>query len=116
MTFDQWLDIATILFGAGGIASFLLSVKRAKSQNTLDLSTAWEKFAAPLMDRLTYLETRTHEQDKEISALNEKVTDQETEIEDLRGWAERLSRQVISHGDTPEPFIRRKSKPIHDDQ
>lgn len=115
MTFDRLLDIVAILFGAGGILTFFVNLERAKSQDTLDLSTAWQKFAAPLMDRLTYLETRTHQQDTEISALTEKVTDQETEIEDLRGWAERLSKQVIKHNDTPEPFIRRKSKPIHDD-
>lgn len=115
MTFDRLLDIIAILFGAGGILTFFVNLKRAKSQDTLDLSSAWQKFAAPLIDRLTYLETRTHLQDTEISALTEKVTDQETEIEDLRGWAERLSKQVIKHNDTPEPFIRRKSRPIHDD-
>jgi uncharacterized coiled-coil protein SlyX len=107
MDFDQWLDVITILFGAGGVASFLLSIKRSKSQNTLDLSSAWEKFAAPLMERVTYLETRTHEQDAEICALNEKVTDQETEIEDLRGWAERLVRQIIDLGGTPVVFVKR---------
>lgn len=114
MTFDQWLQIASITFGIGGIGTFFLTMHRMRTQNSLDLSTAWEKFAAPLMERVAYLETRTQEQTKEINTLNDKVTDQETEIEDLRGWAERLSRQVISHGDTPEPFIRRKSK--HDDQ
>ena len=116
MTFDRLLDIIAIVFGAGGILSFFVNLKRAKSQDTLDLSSAWQKFAAPLMDRLTYLETRTHEQDKEIGALTEKVTDQETEIEDLRGWAERLSKQVIKHNDTPEPFIRRKRQSIKDDR
>ena len=115
MTFDRLLDIIAILFGAGGILSFFVNLKRAKSQDTLDLSSAWQKFAAPLMDRLTYLETRTHEQDKEIGALTEKVTDQETEIEDLRGWAERLARQVIELGGVPVSFLRR-SVHIQDDR
>lgn len=110
MNFDQFLQIASIIFGVGGIGSFILSIKRSKSQNTLDLSSAWEKFAAPLMDRLTYLETRTQEQDTEILALNEKVTDQETEIEDLRGWAERLVNQIIELGGTPAVFTKRKRK------
>jgi len=113
MNFDQILQIASIIFGVGGIGSFLLSIKRSKSQNTLDLSSAWEKFAAPLMDRVTYLETRTHEQDKEITALNERVMDQEIEIEDLRGWAERLVQQVIKYAPPdiePSKFVRRKKK------
>jgi len=107
MNFDQTLQIASIIFGVGGIGSFLLSIKRSKSQNTLDLSSAWEKFAAPLMQRLTYLETLTHEQGTEIATLNEKVDDQETEIEDLRGWAERLVRQIIDLGGTPVVFVKR---------
>jgi uncharacterized coiled-coil protein SlyX len=113
MNFTQALQIASIVFGVGGIGSFLLSIKRFKSQNTLDLSTAWEKFAAPLMQRVTYLENRTHEQDKEIAELNERVMDQEIEIEDLRGWAERLVQQVIKYAPSdiePSKFVRRKKK------
>lgn len=107
MNFEYWLQIASIVFGVGGIGSFLLSIKRSRAQNTLDLSSAWEKFAAPLMKRLQWLEDRTHEQDAEIAALNDKVTDQETEIEDLRGWAERLVRQIIDMGGTPAVFVKR---------
>jgi hypothetical protein len=94
MDFDKVLSILAIVFGAGGIGSFLLSVRRSKAQNTLDLSQAWAEFAAPLMQRLTCLEDR--------------VKDQEGEIEDLRGWAERLVRQVIDLGGFPVPFVRRK--------
>ena len=95
MRWDIVLDIATILFGAGGILSFILSVKRTKAQNTLDLSSAWEKFAAPLMKRLQELEERVCEQDNEIS--------------DLRGWAERLAKQVTGLGGIPVPFVRRSA-------
>ena len=109
MNFD-WLQIVSIIFGVGGIGSFLLSIKRSKSQNTLDLSSAWEKFAAPLMERVTYLETRTHEQDKEITSLIEQVSDQESEIEDLRGWAERLVRQIIELGGVPVVFTKWKHR------
>ena len=109
MNFD-WLQIVSIIFGVGGIGSFLLSIKRSKSQNTLDLSSAWEKFAAPLIEREEYLETRTHEQDKEITSLIEQVSDQESEIEDLRGWAERLVRQIIELGGVPVVFTKRKHR------
>jgi len=95
-TIDRILSIAAILFGGGGILSYLLGLKRAKAQNTLDLSAAWEKFSKPLMDRLSDLET--------------KVIDQENEIEDLRGWAERLAKQVIDLGGTPVPFVRRHAE------
>ena len=109
MNFD-WLQIVSIIFGVGGIGSFLLSIKRSKSQNTLDLSSAWEKFAAPLIEREAYLEAHTHEQDKEITSLIEQVSDQESEIEDLRGWAERLVRQIIELGGVPVVFTKRKHR------
>lgn len=97
MTVDRLIDILTIIFGAGGILSFLLNLKRAKSQNTLDLSDAWEKFSAPLMARLEQLEKR--------------VIDQEVEITDLRGWAERLVKQVIELGGEPVQFVKRRLIP-----
>lgn len=93
MDFDRLLDIFAILFGVGGIGSFLLSVKRSRAQNTLDLSQAWAEFAAPLMQRL--------------SCLEEKVQEQDVEISDLRDWAERLVKQVIALGGTPVAFLRR---------
>ncbi len=93
MSLDRLFDVLAILFGVGGIGSFLLSVKRSKAQNALDVSTAWEKFAAPLMKRLECLEGM--------------VKDQQGEISDLRGWAERLAKQVIELGGVPVPFVRR---------
>ncbi len=93
MNLDRVFDIFAVLFGVGGIGSFLLSIRRTKAQNALDLSSAWEKFAAPLMERLDCLE--------------EKVKDQEDEIGDLRGWAERLVKQVTELGGVPVPFVRR---------
>lgn len=93
MKFDQVLDVVAILFGVGGIGSFLLSVNRSKTQNTLDLSKAWAEFAAPLMER--------------VSCLEDKVKEQEYEISDLRGWAERLAKQVTVLGGVPVPFIQR---------
>lgn len=95
VSIDRILDIIAITFGAGGVLTFFISLRRSKAQNTLDLSTAWEQFAAPLMKRLTELEKR--------------VIDQEVEIEDLRGWAERLVRQVIELGGTPAVFVKRRS-------
>ncbi len=100
-TVDRILSIAAVLFGGGGILSYLLGLKRAKAQNTLDLSAAWEKFSKPLMERLSDLET--------------KVIDQENEIEDLRGWAERLADQVIKLGGTPVPFTRRRRDEVQHD-
>ena len=98
MNFDQWTDALAIIFGAGagGILSYLLSIKRAQAQNTLDLSSAWEKFAAPLMVRLGELEL--------------KVNDQEMEIEDLRGYVGRLVKQLIDAGIEPVEFVRRKKQ------
>lgn len=113
---DNWqiaLSVVAILFGGGGVISFfafLVNAKRAEAQNSLDLSHAWETFAAPLMERVKYLETHTHEQDKEITSLIEQVSDQESEIEDLRGWAERLVRQIIELGGVPVVFTKRKHR------
>jgi hypothetical protein len=98
---DRILSIAAILFGGGGILSYLLGMKRAKAQNTLDVSGAWEKFSKPLMQRLADLE--------------KKVPELEDEVDDLRGWAERLAKQVIDMGGTPVPFIRRKIANHHSD-
>lgn len=95
-TIDRILSIAAVLFGGGGILSYLLGLKRAKAQNALDLSSAWATFSAPLMQRLAELE--------------EKVPTLESEIEDLRGWAERLAKQVIDLGGTPVPFVRRHAQ------
>lgn len=77
--------------------SFYLNMRRSNAQNTLDLSSAWEKFAAPLMERLGELEL--------------KVNEQEIEIEDLRGYVGRLVKQIIDAGLEPVEFIRRKKQP-----
>lgn len=92
MTFDAnaILQIVSILFGAGGIASFILSVRRTKAQNTLDLSTAWEKFSTPILERIEHL-------DKQVQKL-------EKENRYLRRYVERLIRQIIQLGGTPEPY------------
>ena len=100
-TVDRALSIMAILFGGGGILSYLLGMKRAKAQNNLDLSAAWATFSAPMMNRL--------------SELEEKVPELEDEINDLRGWAERLAAQVIGLGGTPVPFIRRKRDEVKND-
>jgi hypothetical protein len=94
MDVDVILDVLAILFGVGGIGSFFLSMKRSKAQNALDLSSAWEKLAQPLMERLECLERQ--------------LKDQEVEINDLRGWAERLVKQVRELGGEPVPFVVRK--------
>lgn len=96
MNLDQWMDVVAIVFGAGGIVSAILSIRRTRAQNTLDLSSAWEKFAAPLMERLGELEV--------------KVNDQEIEIEDLRGYVGRLVKQIIDAGLEPVEFVRRKKQ------
>jgi len=92
MTFDTdtVLQIVSILFGAGGIVSFILNVKRTKAQNTLDLSTAWEKFSKPILDRIEHL-------DKQVEKL-------EKENRYLRLYVERLIRQIIQLGGTPESY------------
>ena len=92
MTFDAntILQIVSILFGAGGIASFILNVRRAKSQNNLDLSTAWEMFSKPLLQRIEHLETLVQRVEKENMYL--------------RRYVERLIRQIIQLGGTPEPY------------
>lgn len=100
-TVDRILSIMAILFGGGGILSYLLGMKRAKAQNTLDLSSAWASFSAPLMARL--------------SELEEKVPELEDEINDLRGWAERLAKQVVELGGTPVPFTRRRRDEVQHD-
>ena len=95
MSLDNIIHIIVILFGAGGVFSYYASVRRIKAQNSLDLSTAWERFATPLMKRLSELET--------------KVIALENENSDLRDWAERLVRQVIRLGGEPESFTKYKS-------
>ena len=97
MTLDRILDVIAIIFGGGGILSFYLNMRRSNAQNTLDLSFAWEKFAAPLMKRLSDLEIQ--------------VSDQETEIEDLRGYVGRSVKQIIDLGEVPVEFVRRKKLP-----
>ena len=97
MDFDKILQIASILFGAGGIISAVVSYRRSNAQNDLDISSAWEKFYAPLSRR--------------IEILEERVINQDIEISDLRGWAERLVRQIIQLGGVPEPFVSRHKKP-----
>lgn len=88
------LQVLSIVFGGAGIGSFFLSLRRNKAQNDLDISTAWEKFSAPLLQRIEHLEKVTAEQDSTIA--------------DLRGWAQRLVKQVIDLGGEPVPFISRK--------
>lgn len=97
MTLSNILDVLAIIFGGGGILSFIINARRSKAQNTLDLSSAWEKFAAPLMSRLAELEL--------------KVSEQEIEIEDLRGYVGRLVKQIIDLGETPVEFIKHKKIP-----
>ena len=93
MDFEKVLQILAIVFGAGGLITGIASYLRSKAQNQLHISTAWEKFSAPLLQRIEHLEKITAEQ--------------ETTISDLRGWAERLAKQVIDLGGEPVPFIPR---------
>jgi hypothetical protein len=44
---------------------------------------------------------------KRLECLEDKVKEQEYEIGDLRGWAERLAKQVIELGGVPVSFVRR---------
>ena len=97
MDFEKVLQIASIVFGGAGIGSFFLSMRRAKTQNDLDISTAWEKFSAPLLQRIEHLEKVTAEQENTIA--------------DLRGWAQRLVKQIIELGGEPVPFIPRRPTP-----
>jgi hypothetical protein len=101
MNFETALQIASLLFGVGGIGSFFLSMRRTQAQNDLDISTAWEKFSAPLLKRIDDLETKMQSQERTIIYLRQLVSD-------LRGWAERLARQVIDLGGQPVPFISRR--------
>ena len=101
MDFDKVLQIASIVFGGAGIGSFFLSLRRTKSQNDLDISTAWEKFSAPLLKRIQDLEIKLEAQEHTIGYLRQLVSD-------LRGWAERLAKQVIDLGGSPVPFISRR--------
>lgn len=105
MNFDRVLDVIVILFGAGGIGSLWMSAKRIKAQNDLDISTAWEKLSAPLLKRVSDLEKTTETQEATINDLHDLVAD-------LRGWAERLAKQVVDLGGIPAPFISRKSHPL----
>lgn len=91
------VQILSIVFGVGGIGSFFLSARRTQAQNDLDISTAWEKFSAPLLQRIEHLEKITAEQENTIS--------------DLRGWAQRLVKQIIELGGEPVPFIPRRPTP-----
>lgn len=83
-------QIAAVVFGAGGILAFFLNLRRTKAQNTLDLSTAWEKFSKPLLDRIDHLE--------------DLVNEVERENRYLRRYVERLIRQIIQMGGMPEPY------------
>lgn len=101
MDFEKLLQIASLVFGVGGIGSFFLSLRRAKSQNHLDVSTAWEKLSAPLLERLQTLEKKTEEQEATIQDLNNFV-------DDLLDWNKKLTEQIIKAGEIPHPFVRRK--------
>ena len=84
------LQITAIVFGAGGILSFFLNLRRTKAQNTLDLSTAWEKFSKPILERIEHLDTQVQQLEKENRYL--------------RRYVERLIRQIIQLGGVPEPY------------
>jgi uncharacterized coiled-coil protein SlyX len=101
MDFEKVLQIMSIAFGVGGIGSFFLSMRRTKSQNQLDISTAWEKLSAPLLARVKSLEDTTEKQEKTIQELN-------SFIDDLLDWNKLLVEQVIEAGKIPHPFVRRK--------
>ena len=97
MDFEKVLQILAIVFGAGGLITGIASYLRSKAQNQLDISTAWEKFSAPLLQRIDHLERITAEQENTIA--------------DLRGWAQRLVKQVIDLGGEPVPFVLRRPSP-----
>lgn len=101
MDFDKYLQIASIVFGTGGIISAIVSIRRSKAQNNLDISSAWEKFSTPLLERVKSLEIKTAEQEATIQDLN-------SFIDDLLDWNKSLANQVIEAGKIPHPFVRRK--------
>lgn len=99
-SWETLLQILSIVFGAGGVFAFW----RTKAQNQLDISSAWEKFSAPLLQRIEGLEQETAEQKKIIRDLNNF-------IDDLLDWNNTLARQVLESGKIPHPFVRRKRYP-----
>ncbi len=101
MDFEKVLQILAIVFGAGGLITGIASYLRSKAQNQLDISTAWEKFSAPLLARVKSLEDTTEKQEKTIQELN-------SFIDDLLDWNKLLVEQVIEAGKIPHPFVRRK--------
>ena len=100
MDFDKALQMLAVVLGAGGLITGIAGFRRSKAQNELDISTAWEKFSAPLLKRIQELEIKIEAQEHTISYLRQLVSD-------FRGWAERLAKQVIDFGGTPVPFIPR---------
>jgi len=101
MDFEKVLQILAIVFGAGGFITGIAGFRRTKSQNQLDVSTAWEKLSAPLLERVKSLEEKTSEQETLIHDLNNF-------IDDLLDWNKSLAEQVIEAGKIPHPFVRRK--------
>ncbi len=68
--------------------------------------------AAKIYHDMLVEETKAREELAErVRQLSSKLDEQESEIQDLRGWAEKLVAQVIEHGGDPIPFVRRRAAP-----
>lgn len=85
--------ILAIIGGIGGLAG-LAAFFRIRAQNKADEATATEAIQKAATALITPLEKR--------------ILSLEHELEDVRGWAERLVAQVLELGGEPVRFTRRK--------
>jgi len=87
--------ILAIIGGIGGLAG-LAAFFRIRAQNQVDDATATEMIQKAAMAL--------------IQPLQDRLDELESELDDMRGWAERLVGQVEILGGEPVKFIRRKRK------
>lgn len=99
-------SIITAIIGAlVPIIVFYLQRKRDNKRYDAELSERYQKIALQESKHRVELEQRLNEK---IVELQSQVEEQKEEIEDLRGWAERLVKQVRDLGGTPIEFVPRR--------
>jgi hypothetical protein len=101
---SDWLQPTLAIIGALGGVAGLAALFRIRAQNKADESKAKvdDASAADAIKRAALDLLKPYQEEQAL--MRKRIDELEAEINDVRGWAERLANQVRELGGEPVPF------------
>ena len=106
----QWiLSVVVALLAAGGTyATLRVNRPKIQAEAAAALTDTAMKLLAALQEKVDDMEDLVGKQATKVVTLEEHIDKLETELNDIRLWAQMLWAQVVELGGQPIPFERRR--------